>query len=182
MDIGIISVRYAKALLKFAMEQKVEDQVYQEVSIMCQTYLDAPALRSALDNPIISEQVKEKLLVQAASGNVSSCFLQFIRLVLSHHRTPMMQFIASSYITLYRKQKNLIQSRLIIPSAILPATIQKMRALVELNTKNEVEFIIKEDASILGGFVLEYDTYRLDASLKNQLQRIRSKFQTMNSN
>ena len=28
------------------------------------------------------------------------------------------------------------------------------------------------DASIGGGFVLEYDTYRVDASLKTQLQKI----------
>ena len=36
-----------------------------------------------------------------------------------------------------------------------------------------VEFQVREDPSLLGGFVLEYDTYRMDASVKAQLARIK---------
>ena len=31
MDIGVISVRYARALIKSAISMKLEDQVYQEM-------------------------------------------------------------------------------------------------------------------------------------------------------
>ena len=33
MDLGVISVRYARALLKCSVESKAEDQVYQEIGL-----------------------------------------------------------------------------------------------------------------------------------------------------
>jgi F-type H+-transporting ATPase subunit delta len=44
--------------------------------------------------------------------------------------------------------------------------------MVQRVVNGQVEFETVIDASIGGGFVLEYDTYRVDASLKTQLQKI----------
>ena len=181
MDIGLVSVRYAKALLKFALEERTEDRVYAEVGVLCDTYLEVPALRSALDNPTLSDKDKELLLSQASGGNISNTLLLFIRLVISHHRTQIMQFIASSYVTLYMKKKNLVQSRLTVPSKISDDSLQRIKELIKSRTSSDVEFIVKEDKTLIGGFVLQYDTYRLDVSLKNQFQKLRNEFQAINS-
>lgn len=37
MNIGLISKRYAKALLEYAQEQKAEEQVYQEMMLLERT-------------------------------------------------------------------------------------------------------------------------------------------------
>jgi F-type H+-transporting ATPase subunit delta len=47
-----------------------------------------------------------------------------------------------------------------------------MKAIVQQAVNGQVEFETVVDASIGGGFILEYDTYRVDASLKTQLQKI----------
>ena len=46
--------------------------------------------------------------------------------------------------------------------------------MVEAKTQGTVEFTTEVDPSIIGGFVLEYDTYRMDASVKTKLNRILS--------
>ena len=51
MDIGIISVRYAKALLQFALENKEEQTVYGEMKTLGETFRAVPALRQALITP-----------------------------------------------------------------------------------------------------------------------------------
>ena len=48
MDIGIVSIRYAKALLQFAMENHEEDGVYREMSAMADVFMKLPALQKAL--------------------------------------------------------------------------------------------------------------------------------------
>ena len=48
----------------------------------------------------------------------------------------------------------------------------KMQRMVENMTNGTVEFETEVDADIMGGFVLEYDTYRMDASVKNRLREI----------
>ena len=45
MDIGVISVRYARALIKSAISMKLEDQVYQEMQTLYKSYIDVPELR-----------------------------------------------------------------------------------------------------------------------------------------
>ena len=174
MDIGIISVRYARALLKYAMEQQAEDKVYEELRVLSQTFLDVPQLRVTLENPVLGDTEKQQLLIEAAGGKVDECLKQFLALVINHHRTAMMQFIVQSYITLYREAKHIIHSRLIVASAVSEATMQKMKSLVESKSKSKVDFDVTTDPSIVGGFVLEYDTYRLNASMQSQLRRMRS--------
>lgn len=84
----------------------------------------------------------------------------------------MMQFIAHSYITLYRKQKNIIRGKLTTAVAVSPEMESKMRQMVESKTQGTVEFETEVNPDIVGGFILEYDTYRMDASVKTKLNNI----------
>ena len=151
MDIGVISVRYARALLKSATDAKAEDAVYTEMQQLIKSYAEVPQLRPAIDNPMLSKAEKETLLLTAAGKKPSPLVKAFIALVLKEDRESVMLFIAHSYVTLYRQQKNVIRGRLITATAVTPATEQKMRQMVES---------------------LEYDTYRMDASVKSKLNSI----------
>lgn len=172
MDIGVISVRYARALLKCSVESKVEDQVYQEMQTLAESYIAVPELRRTIDNPMMGRDKKAEVLKAAAGGNVSEITVRLIDLVLNEGRENMVQFIANSYITLYRQQKNIIRGRLTTAVAVSDAMEQKMRQMVEKRTNGTVEFTTDVDPEILGGFILEYDTYRMDTSVKSQLSNI----------
>ncbi len=172
MDIGVISVRYARALLKSATDAKTEDAVYTEMQQLARSYAEVSQLRSAIDNPMLSKAEKEKLLLTAVGKAPSPLVKAFIGLVLKEDRESVMQFIANSYVTLYRQQKNVIRGRLITATAVTPATEQKMRQMVESKTNGTVEFETEVNPDIIGGFILEYDTYRMDASVKSKLNNI----------
>ena len=124
MDIGVISMRYARALLKSATDQKQEDAVYQEMMTVAKSYLDVPALRHTIDNPMLSKDKKEALLLVAAGDKPCELTKAFIALVLKEDRENVMQFMANSYITLYRKQKNVIRGKL-TTSPLQPASLWK---------------------------------------------------------
>ena len=172
MDIGVISVRYARALLKSATDAKIEDAVYAEMQQLAKSYVEVPQLRFTIDNPMLSKDKKEALLLTAVGKKPSSLIKTFIQLVLKEDRESVMQFIANSYVTLYRQQKNVIRGRLITAAAVSPATEQKMRQMVESKTNGTVEFETEVNPDIIGGFILEYDTFRMDASVKTKLNSI----------
>ena len=175
MDIGVISVRYARALLKSATDAKIEQQVYAEMQQIAKSYIEVPQLRSTIDNPMLSKEKKQALLLTAAGKEPSDLMKAFISLVLKEDRESVMQFIANSYVTLYRQQKNVIRGRLITAAAVSPETEQKMRQMVESKTNGTVEFESQVNPDIIGGFILEYDTYRMDASVKTKLNSILTK-------
>ena len=172
MDIGVISVRYARALLKSATDAKIEDAVYTEMQQLAKSYVEVPQLRVTLDNPMLSKNKKEELLLTAVGKKPSDLTKTFIQLVLKEDRESVMQFIANSYVTLYRQQKNVIRGRLITAAAVSAETEQKMRQMVESKTNGTVEFETEVNPDIIGGFILEYDSYRMDASVKTKLNSI----------
>ena len=172
MDIGVISVRYARALLKSATDAKIEDAVYAEMQQLAKSYIEVPQLRFTIDNPMLSKEEKETLLLTAIGPKPSELTKVFVKLVLKEDRESVMQFIAHSYVTLYRQQKNIIRGRLITAARVSPATKQKMRQMVESKTNGTVEFETEVNPDIIGGFILEYDTYRMDASVKTKLNSI----------
>ena len=173
MDIGIISVRYARALLKSAVDAKLDQQVYQEMQLLARSFVEVPELRHTIDNPMLGKEKKEMLLLTAVGGEEASPLSKaFIALVLKEDRENMIQFMANSYVTLYREQKNIIRGKLTTAVAVSPAMEQKMRQMVESKTKGTVEFETEVNPDIIGGFILEYDTYRMDASVKAKLNTI----------
>ena len=151
MDIGVISVRYARALLKSATDAKIEQQVYAEMQQIAKSYIEVPQLRSTIDNPMLSKDKKQALLLTAAGRKPSDLMKVFIGLVLKEDRESVMQFIANSYVTLYRQQKNVIRGRLITAAAVSPETEQKMRQMVESKTNGTVEFESQVNPDIIGG-------------------------------
>jgi F-type H+-transporting ATPase subunit delta len=172
MDIGVISVRYARALLKSATDQKLEEQVYQDMMTLAKSCVDVPQLRQTIDNPMLAKETKQTLLETASGSQACPLTKAFIALVLKEDRENMVQFMANSYVTLYRKQKNVIRGKLTTAARVSAATEQKMRQMVESKTNGTVEFETEVNPDIIGGFILEYDTYRMDASVKSKLNNI----------
>ena len=54
------------------------------------------------------------------------------------------------------------------PRPVSSQTEDKMKALVQSRAQGTVEFNTEVDPSLIGGFILEYDTYRMDASVKSK--------------
>lgn len=173
MDLGVISVRYARALLRCAISDKQEDTIYHEMQSIIDCYINVAELKSTVNNPMVSREQKQQLLELACGeSNTSELMKRFIALVLKERREEAVLFMATSYITLYRKHKHITSGRFITATAVKPETELKMKKFVEDKTQGTVEFSTEVDPEIIGGFILEYDTYRMDASVRTHLSRV----------
>ena len=125
--------------MKSATDAKLEEQVYQEMMTLAKSYSDVPVLRQTIDNPMLEKSKKQTLLETAVGGTPSKLTQTFIALVLKEDRENMVQFMAYSYVTLYRKQKNVIRGKLTTAARVSAETEQKMRQMVESKTQGTVE-------------------------------------------
>lgn len=172
MDTGVIAVRYAKALLESAIRLKLEDAIYEEMQMLSTNYIQVPKLRFTIDNPTLGNEKKLALLKTACGGDINDLTVRFLNLVFKEGRESSLQFMATAYLTLYRKHKNIIRGKLITAVPVSEETEAKMKQMVEKRTHGKVEFNTEVDPSIIGGFILEYDTYSLDASVKTKLKGV----------
>lgn len=181
MNVGMISKRYAKALLLFAIEQKSEDVVYSEMKRLASAFAAVPQLRMAMDNPVLTLTDKVGLIKAAVGGNVSSTLTRFIDLTLKNKRETYLQTIALCYADLYCESKHINTGKLVTATPVDNAVIEKMRTLVQKIKPGTLDFETSIDPAIEGGFILYIDTYRLDASVASQLKRIKQQFAVENS-
>lgn len=180
MITGKISARYAKALYKFAEERKQEENVYNEMKIVANSFMDVPELNEALSNPTLSAQKKKDLLITAAGTQVCAEFKKFVDLVVEHKREEYFQSISLVYQDLYRKEKNIVISKITSAQPITEAEEMRIKNAVMSVTDGTIELEKCVDPELIGGFVLNVETYQLDASIKSQLRMVKD--QLLNSN
>ncbi len=174
MDIGIVSARYAKALFKFAEVNGEAEKVYAEMQTLALAFLKVEALHNVMLNPVLTSGQKNKLLVSAVSGEepVSESTRKFIALVVDKKRSDLMLFIANAFVALYRRKKGVIKGKLILPVEVGEKIEKRLQQMIEARAGMKLDFDVRIDSEILGGFILEYDTYRLDASLRTQINEL----------
>ncbi len=178
MDAGALSMRYAKALFRFAVDRHKEEHVYVEVAALSKSLLKEPRLKEVLVSPILPREEKRKLMVLAASsnGDISDEFSRFIDLILDQRRESYLQFMMLMYVDLYRKSKNIGTACLITAVPVNEKTAERVRSTSAslLHTTMELETIV--DPRIEGGFIFDINGYRLDASVATQLKRVKKQF------
>ncbi len=181
MNEGMISKRYAKALLQYATDQKAEDTVFSEMKNLASAFTAEPRLHTAMDNPTLNAEDKLELIKAAVGGKMSDVLTRFAELVLKNRRETFLRNIALSFTDLYREFKNMNMGRLVTATPVDDAVKEKMKSLLQKVKSGTLDFDTVVDPSIEGGFILYVDTYRLDASVKTQLKRIKQQFIAENS-
>lgn len=178
MSIGIVARRYAKALLAYSIEQGQEDAVYEHISQLARTLKSVKELSEALRNPSVPQAMRVELICNAAG--FSPIVERFAELVVKEEREELLLFIAHSFIALYRKKKNIIPAKLTTavpaPSHLKELVARSLAAGSEASV--QVENVV--DDSIIGGFVVEAESARLDASVCGRLRSIRNKLVEQN--
>ena len=176
MYVGAISMRYARALLMFANDAGVTDQVYQEALTLHKSFREVPELRSAMEKPVMTQEQKLQLLKQAAGGDITKQMQKFFSLVIQEKREKYLTGINQSFIDLYRKQEKIRVGKLTTAVPIKPEEVERIRRIVVEAAGGTAEFATKVDPSIEGGFIFEINTYRLNASIADQMRRIKQQF------
>ncbi|MBQ2786862.1 MAG: F0F1 ATP synthase subunit delta [Bacteroidaceae bacterium] len=171
MNAGIVSSRYAKALLEYATELHIEEDIYRSMFTLIASISEVKDFLVALQNPMLSSVDKVNLVCEAAQDNTVH-FTHFIRLVIKQGREEFLLFMAQSYIMLYRRHKNIASVKLTSAVALPHNIEQRIINLIKECGYSEVELENIVDDSIIGGFILETDSRRLDASLSGALRKI----------
>lgn len=173
MDVGQVSTRYARAFYEYALDKGMETQLYEEMKTFVDNYMAFPDFPEIMKDPTISSEEKRKVFITAAGISVSDVFKRVVDIILKNKRESFILFIALAYQTFYRQKKRIIIGHLTTAEPVSIDVSNKLKELVRQGSSVEVDFNIKTDPSIIGGFLLELDANLLDASLKNQLNRLR---------
>lgn len=175
MNTEVISSRYAKALLSYVTEAGTGEKVYSQVCDIVQKMHLVPQLREyVLKLDEITLEKKAGLLSAALEEPLADELVNFMKLVDSHRRMELFQSMLWSFIRRYQEAAGLKVGSL-ITAASDDGLCERLEDILGRQTSSKVDFHCKVDPDLIGGFVLELDGYRLDASARSALERIRKR-------
>jgi F-type H+-transporting ATPase subunit delta len=175
MDAGIISTRYARAIYEYAVEKGEDAGLYKEMQVLAKNFTEYPALRKVMNDPTVAPEQKIGVLTTACGIPVHATLQQAVRVVVENGRADYMENIAGMYGDVYRKAKGIVIVHL---TTVEPADKKTEEALIRIipeSAGKQIEFQTAVDPGIIGGFILEIEDKRLDASVKNQLRTMSDK-------
>ena len=176
MDNGRISVRYARALFQLAQEQHCEEAVYDGLTRFAHNYLMAISqFNEVLADPIVAQEEKVKLMEMAVGEPIHDCLKQFIAFVAEQKREDKMFLIAMKFMEMYRAKHNILSTQVTTATELPEATYDKIKAFIKQNFDADAEIDVKIDPKLIGGFILDIENARMDASVAGQLNALKNK-------
>ncbi|HKK67199.1 MAG TPA: ATP synthase F1 subunit delta [Bacteroidales bacterium] len=177
MDQSRIAVRYARAAFELAQEQNKLDVLVEDMRHLNKLFSDNSDLLQFFDNPVIKKSEKLKTVNKLFTDNLNDFSVNFIRLIVQHHREKQIQAICRRIDSLYKTHKG-IQSLEIRSADKLDDKSRKKLSESVKSALGAKEIELKEtvDNELIGGFVLRTDDLQYDASIKTQLDKLKRHF------
>lgn len=119
---------------------------------------------------------KQQLLLVASGAENDGCLDKFFKLVFSHGRESFIRSMALAYGKRYRDVNKISQVEIATASSFSQAVMDKIKDSVQTHLKGRtLEYRQRVDASLIGGFTVRVDGEVLDASMSNDLRKLRLK-------
>lgn len=174
MNNGLIPHRYAKALFKYALEKENTKKVYDEMKAVVASFEHNSELQKTLSNPYVTKEDKKELLLAAAGTEREEDYVGFVKLVLDSKREEYAHQMALAYIDIYRKANNIAKVLITTAAELGKDEMNRLCEFVQRSCKDAtLEFTFKVNPQIIGGFVIDVDSVRLDASISNEIEQLR---------
>lgn len=169
------AIRYAKAVLDFAVEKKSADKVEKDMRTISSTLEENAELQQLLGNPVIKGEVKKNTLAQVFKGS-NEITSGLISTLADNKRISLLKEVAYKYIILHEKMKGEAMAYVTTAVPMTDDLEKKVLAQVKKLTGNKVTLENKVDESIVGGFVLRVGDLQYDASVANKLNTLKREF------
>ena len=169
------AVRYAKAVLELAKEQKAAEVVNNDMQLIANTIADNQELGDVLQNPVIRSRVKKAILIKIFK-NTNSITQGLFDTLITNKRLSILADVAVKYTHLFDEfigtETAQVTTAIPLTKELESKILKKIKELTgkEIAVKNTV------DKDIIGGFILRIGDIQYNASVANNLNRIKREF------
>lgn len=169
------AIRYAKAVLSLASNDKEASAINEDMKLIASTIAENEELRDVLQSPVITSTVKKSIILEVFK-KANKATLNLVDTLISNNRLDILGHVASKYNQLYDESKG-IQLATVTTAVALSADLKKqVLAKAKELTGNDIEVENIIDESIIGGFILRIGDVQYNASIANQLSKLKREF------
>lgn len=169
--------RYAKSLVDLSQEKGQLETVYKDMQYLQQVNKQSREFVALIKSPVIKADKKNAIIEAVTKGKVSDITAAFNKLLVNKGRENALPEIVNAFIDQYNSIKGIHKVKLTTATEASEELKQSMISKVKTETGYKtVELETKVDPSIVGGFILEFDNNKVDASILRDLNDVKKQF------
>lgn len=183
MNESKIAVRYAKALFLASMENKILEEVKNDMFLISEVIKENEPFRNFLYSPVTKPSALRKILkIAFGDGKVSSTTFNFLEILIQNNRIKYLSETSLVFFTVYRKEKGIKTASLLTVSELDENFKAKFQQVLKSIYKSDINLTVQRDPGIIGGFVLTVDDQQYDASVSSRLNKMKKSLLSENLN
>ena len=168
---------YARALFEAAKEQGRLKKVAEELGDFAVAVRDVPELRAVLRNPELDPETKGGIVAEII-GDADPLLGNFLRLVAEKGRSGEIAEIARELDRLMAAEEGRLDVELTTAYELSEPDAAAILKQIQEASGRKVEATRKVDPNLIGGFVLQAGSMRVDASVRGRIERLRRELVT----
>jgi len=170
-----VSIRYAKSLLELAKDQKLLDEIKDDMNLLQKVCKMSGPFRAMLKNPEIQGDKKFNVLKELFKEKVNDLTISFFEIIVRKRREGYLYSITGEFHNLYNQYKGIQETHITTTFPIgddLRSDFEKIAREISGKIPEITEYV---DKDIIGGFILKVEDKQLDSSLRSKLNELRLK-------
>jgi F-type H+-transporting ATPase subunit delta len=171
--IAAVHRTYARALFDAAKENGRLAAVHQELSDFAAAVREVPELRTVLRNPELDPETKAGIVADLI-GEADPLVQNFLRLAAEKGRIGEIEEIVREFDRLLAAEERRLEVELTTAYELSDEEASRILDQIEKASGRTVEASRKVDPNLIGGFVLQAGSMRVDASVRGRIERLRN--------
>ena len=144
----------------------------EELADFASAVHDVPELRSALRNPQLEPRTKAAVLDELV-GESDPLLRNFLRLVAEKGRIGSIEEIAREFDRLMAREERRLNVELTTARELSDDEARELLQQIEQASGRKIEATRRVNPDLIGGFVLQAGSMRVDASVRGRLEGLR---------
>jgi F-type H+-transporting ATPase subunit delta len=175
--VAVAARLYARSLFEAAKEQNRLELVLEELGDFVAALEEVPELRGLLTNPELDSDERTAALDEILGG-ADELIRNFLHLLSEKGRTSQIDEIYREFEALVAAEQQRLTVELTTAYELSDDEATKILKKIEQSSGLSVEATRKVDAALIGGIILQVGSYRLDASVRGRIDRLRHELVT----
>lgn len=165
---------YAEALYSLCSEEGISKTVLDSLEVLEQSFRETPEFIRLLCTPALSKEERCRIIDDSFRGSLHPYLLNFMKILTEKGYMRHFAECCCAYRDSYHRDHNILPVTATTATALTEDQVQRLSERLSAITGKTVQIENKLDADVLGGVRLDYNGKRLDNTIANRLDNIRS--------
>lgn len=172
-----IAARYTKSLIALAVERNELEVVYSDMQLISRV-LQNRDFYLLMKSPILTMGKKLAIVNAIFEGKVSTLMQRYLQLLIQKGREAHLPEIVQEFFNQYKAIRRITSVRIVSASPLSDGVIEQIKQCLQASglAAENLEIAQRIDPSLIGGFILEFDDKRYDASIASRLTALKAEF------